>query len=62
VCHGAPATGQVPGGTARETFERWNNCMFGPVMLVTVAGGEHEIYPVPPPAPTLWAFFQPLHR
>jgi hypothetical protein len=52
----------MPGGTSLEEFERWDNCAFGPVMLVTVKDGGHIIYPVPPPGPTLWTFFQPLHR
>jgi polyhydroxybutyrate depolymerase len=62
VCQGTPATGQMPGGTPQENFERWNNCTFGPVMLVTVTGGGHAVFQLPPPGPTLWAFFQPLHR
>jgi polyhydroxybutyrate depolymerase len=61
-CRGTPATGPMPGGTPEEHFARWNDCPFGPVILVTVTGGGHGIYQVPPPGPTLWAFFQPLHR
>lgn len=45
----------------RESFERWT-CARGPVVLGTVQGGPHILYPLPPPGPTLWRFFAPLHR
>jgi len=61
-CHGMPVTGPMPGGTPQEHFARWNDCSFGPVALVTVTGGGHGIYQVPPPGPTVWGFFKPLHR
>ncbi len=46
---------------ARETFVQWT-CAHGPVILSTVEGGQHILYPLPPPAQTLWWFFAPLHR
>jgi polyhydroxybutyrate depolymerase len=61
-CTGAGAPINVQGeNPARESFVRWS-CSNGPVILGTVQGGQHMIYPVPPPAPTLWWFFAPLHR
>ena len=57
---GAPITvqGENP---ARESFVRWT-CSNGPVILGTVQGGQHMLFPLPPPASTLWWFFAPLHR
>jgi polyhydroxybutyrate depolymerase len=61
-CSGAGAPIFVQGeNPARESFIRWA-CTGGPVILGTVQGGPHMLYPIPPPAPTLWWFFSPLHR
>lgn len=57
---GSPIT--VPGqNPQRESFTRWA-CMHGPVVLGTVQGGQHILYPIPPAGPTLWHFFAPLSR
>lgn len=61
-CTGAGAPVSVQGANpARETFVQWT-CTSGPVILGTVQGGQHILYPLPPPAQTLWWFFAPLHR
>jgi polyhydroxybutyrate depolymerase len=60
--NGAPLTvaGENP---AKESFVRWTDCANGgPVILGTVQGGPHIVYPLPPFGPTLWWFFSPLHR
>jgi len=61
-CTGAGAPIAVQGeNPARQSFIRWS-CSNGPVILGAVQGGQHILYPTPPPAPTLWWFFAPLHR
>ncbi|MFZ2031687.1 MAG: alpha/beta fold hydrolase [Vitreimonas sp.] len=61
-CSGAGSPIIVPGeNPQRESFLRWL-CAHGPVVLGTVQGGQHVLYPMPPPGPTLWRFFAPLHR
>ncbi len=61
-CTAAGAPISVQGeNPARESFVRWS-CSNGPVILGAVQGGQHMLFPLPPPAPTLWWFFAPLHR
>ena len=61
-CTGAGAPIAVRGeNPARESFVRWS-CSNGPVILGAVQGGQHMLYPRPPPAPTLWWFSAPLCR
>lgn len=61
-CSGAAAPISVQGqNPARESFVQWS-CSNGPVVLGTVQNGPHILYPIPPPAATLWWFFAPLHR
>ena len=61
-CTGACAPISVQhANPARESFVQWA-CTNGPVILGTVEGGQHVLFPLPPPAPTLWWFFAPLHR
>ena len=47
---------------AKESFVQWSHCTDGPVILGTVQGGPHILFPLPPPAKTLWWYFAPLHR